>query len=172
MQNTVVAIFSNSEEAKSAVNSLRANGFGDNEISLIARDDREGQEQGQQGQEGGGGVDASYEDQDLGDGTATGGIIGGLAGLLAGVGALVIPGVGPIIAAGPIAGVLTGAVAGGVAGGLIDYGIPEEKGQEYEQRVREGDVLLLIETSDERANDAGKILREENAAEVEAYNQE
>lgn len=165
MENTVVGIFSSNDEARSAVNSLRTNGFGDNEISLIARDDR-------QQQEGEGGTSATYQDQNLGDGTATGGILGGLAGLLAGVGALVIPGVGPIIAAGPIAGVLTGAVAGGIAGGLIDYGIPEEQGQEYEQRVKAGDTLLLIETSEERANDAGRILREENAAEVESFRQD
>lgn len=165
MSKTVVGIFATNEEAKSAVNSLRENGFGDNEISLIARDNRQ-----QEGEESG--TQATYDDQNLGDGTATGGVLGGLAGLLAGVGALVIPGIGPIIAAGPIAGVLTGAVAGGVAGGLIDYGIPEERGQFYESRVREGDVLLLIETGEEKADEAGRLLRMENADEVESYSQD
>ncbi|UMZ73422.1 general stress protein [Natranaerofaba carboxydovora] len=166
MNRTVVGIFASNEEAKSAVNSLRENGFGDNEISLIARDNR--QQEGDQTTDAG----ASYDNQNLGDGTATGGVLGGLAGLLAGVGALVIPGIGPIIAAGPIAGVLTGAVAGGIAGGLIDYGIPEEQGQMYESRVREGDVLLLIETSEQKADDAERVLRQENADEVESYNQD
>ncbi len=168
MSKTVVGIFESNEKAKSAVNDLRENGFGDNEISLIARDNRQ-QQEGEQGGEQG--TEATYNDQNLGDGTATGGVLGGLAGLLAGVGALVIPGVGPIIAAGPIAGVLTGAVAGGLAGGLIDYGIPEEKGQYYESRVSEGDVLLLIETSEEKADEASELLKMENAAEVEAFSQ-
>ena len=64
---------------------------------------------------------ASFGDQNLAEGTYTGGALGGIAGLLAGVGALLIPGIGPIVAAGPIAATLTGVVGGGLAGGLIDW---------------------------------------------------
>ncbi len=160
MEETVVAIFREHRAAESAVRSMKERGFGDNEISLIARDE-EGHGQG--------GEDISYEDQNLADGTTTGGALGGLAGLLAGAGALLIPGIGPIIAAGPLAGALTGVVTGGVAGGLIDYGIPEERGQHYESRVREGNILVAVRTDGKKTEDAAEILKENGAEEVETH---
>ncbi len=105
----------------------------------------------------------------IGDGTAWGGALGGVAGLLAGMGALAIPGIGPIIAAGPLAGVLSGAVTGGVAGGLIDLGIPEERGRQYESELKQGGVLAVIETSEDKVNDASSILRQNGAKDVEAH---
>ncbi len=160
MSETVVALFKDSDRAKEAIRDMREKGFGDNEISLIAKDERGGQD---------GDKDISYEDQNLADGTATGGALGGLTGLLAGAGALLIPGIGPIIAAGPLAGALTGVVTGGVAGGLIDYGIPEEKGQHYEERVKEGDTLITLQASEEKADKAAKILKEYGAEEVSVH---
>jgi uncharacterized membrane protein len=88
---------------------------------------------------------------------------------LAGVGALAIPGIGPIVAAGPLAGALSGAVTGGVAGGLIDLGIPEDKGRQYEENLKQGGVLAVIETSDDKANDASSILRQYGAKDVETH---
>src|SRR5690554_968921 len=105
----------------------------------------------------------------IADGTTWGGALGGVAGLLAGVGALAIPGIGPIIAAGPLAGVLSGAVTGGVAGGLIDLGIPEERGRQYEQELKKGGILAVIETSHDKVNDASSILRQSGAKDVEAH---
>ena len=105
----------------------------------------------------------------ISDGTAWGGALGGVAGLLAGVGALAIPGIGPIVAAGPLAGVLSGAVTGGVAGGLIDLGIPEERGRQYEQELKKGGILAVIETSEDKVNDASSILRQNGAKDVEAH---
>src|SRR5690554_5074615 len=105
----------------------------------------------------------------IADGTTWGGALGGVAGLLAGVGALAIPGIGPIIAAGPLAGVLSGAVTGGVAGGLIDLGIPEERGRHYEENLKQGGVLAVIETSSDKVDDASEILRENGASDVESH---
>ncbi len=166
MTKTVAGVFTTTASAEVCINSMRERGFGDNEISLVAKDERQGNETSGEGE-----TTMGYDDQNVGDGTATGGILGGVAGLLAGVGALVVPGLGPIIAAGPIAGVLTGAVTGGVAGGLIDYGIPEQQGEYYESRVKEGDVLVLISTSDEKADEAESLLNEYGAENVEAHNQ-
>ena len=52
--------------------------------------------------------------------------------------ALLTPGVGPI-AAGPWL-LLTGVAGGGLVGSLVDFGIPEERGRHYEERVK--DILL------------------------------
>jgi len=155
---TLVATFTSSDDAEQAVDALKDAGFSDEEISVVARD-----ESGQQADDGG------LMGQNLTGGTATGGALGGLAGLLAGAGALAIPGIGPIIAAGPIAAGLSGAVMGGLAGGLIDLGIPEERGQYYEDRVREGDILVAVKADADQADQADRILNDYGADEVESH---
>ncbi|HHY09470.1 MAG TPA: hypothetical protein GX528_02765 [Firmicutes bacterium] len=161
--STVIGVFRDVSAAEEAVKALRNKGFKDNEISIIARDDTQG-----------GGTSTDVEVGEMGtdsiaDGTAWGGALGGIAGLLAGAGALAIPGIGPIIAAGPLAGVLSGAVTGGVAGGLIDLGIPEERGRQYEEELKQGGVLAVIETSSDKVNDASSILRQNGARDVESH---
>lgn len=161
METTVIGIMQGNSQAEEVVRDMREQGFEENEISIVTRDERE--ETQEEGSE------ISFEDQNLGDGTATGGAIGGVAGLLMGAGALLIPGVGPIIAAGPLAGALTGVVTGGIAGGLIDFGIPEERGKEYEERVKKGDILVAVKTDGERVDSAASILRRHGAEEVESH---
>lgn len=157
MSKIVVGVFRDRSQAEAALETLKGQGF-DRDISLIARDEQ--QRGGDRGGMGG---------QDLSEGTFTGGALGGLAGLLAGVGALLIPGVGPIIAAGPLAATLTGVVTGGIAGGLIDYGLPEERGEYYEEQVRQGGILVSMKASDEKVEEAASILRQYGASDVELH---
>lgn len=168
---TVVGVFSNRQDAEKAVKALRDQGF-EKEISIAAKDDRK---KGGQGQ-GRADMEAGNEDGmgmgnmgNVGDGTAWGGALGGVTGLLAGVGALAIPGIGPIVAAGPLAAALTGAVAGGVAGGLLDMGIPEEEGKAYEEDIKQGRVLAVVEADESRADTAEDLLREMGADRVKRY---
>lgn len=163
MSQTVVGLFRSKDQAEEAIRELRARDFEDQDISLVAKSDEEGE--GGDGEEG-----VSYENQNLTDGTATGGAIGGLTGLLAGAGALLIPGIGPIIAAGPLAGALTGIVTGGIAGGLVDYGIPEEEGERYEQEVHKGSIMVAAEADEEDiTEDVISVFRENGAFEVKAH---
>ena len=138
MEKTVIAFYNSRDEAEQSVKQLREKGFKDNEISILAKDDEQSSGQDQE---------MSFQNQNLTDGTMTGGAIGGLAGLAMGAGALLIPGFGPLIAAGPLAGVLTGALTGGVAGGLVDYGIPEESSRKFEEHLQSGKVLAIIKTT-------------------------
>lgn len=161
--STVIGVFNQMEAAEKAVKTLREKGFEENEISVVAKD--EGKTVKRDMEAGG----ELGEAENIADGTAWGGAIGGVAGLLAGVGALAIPGIGPIVAAGPLAGALSGAVTGGVAGGLIDLGIPEERGREYEKQLKQGGILAVIETSEDKANDAADILRRNGARDVESH---
>jgi uncharacterized membrane protein len=159
MSMTVVGLFRSREQAEEAIRELRARNFDDQDISLIARSESGDNDESM-----------SYDNQNLADGTATGGAIGGLAGLLAGAGALLIPGIGPIIAAGPLAGALTGIVTGGIAGGLIDYGIPEEEGERYEQELHSGSIMVAAETDDdELAEEIVTVFRENGAYDVKAH---
>lgn len=77
-----------------------------------------------------------------------GGIAGGVVGLLAGAGILAIPGMGLYLAAGPILGALSGAAVGaavgGVSGVLVGMGLSEAEARRYEDKVREGSLLLAV----------------------------
>lgn len=162
MTKAVVGVFTNEERAKEAINELKRQGF-EREISLVAKETSEGQ---------GGTAEQEMtmeEGQNLGDGVATGGALGGVAGILAGAGALFIPGVGPIIAAGPLASFLTGLVGGGLVGGLVDFGIPEERGQYYEERVKQGDLLVTIKANEEEVSQVSRVFRQHGAEEVESH---
>ncbi|RYD03862.1 hypothetical protein N752_17425 [Desulforamulus aquiferis] len=117
-----------------------------NDISIIAKDESKGPRTSNF--TGGDGVS---------DGATGGAAIGGLAGLALGAGALAIPGFGPLIAAGPIAAAISGAATGGIAGGLIDYGIPEAKGREYEDRIKQGKIMVSIKA------DGAKLTRPKTA---------
>ena len=79
-------------------------------------------------------------------------VIGGALGWLVGIGALTIPGVGPFIAAGPImaalAGAGAGAAAGGLTGALIGIGMPEFEAKQYEERMKDGNILISVHTED------------------------
>jgi len=75
----------------------------------------------------------------------------------------------PIVAAGPIAGLLSGAATGGIAGGLLDWGIPAPRGRHYEERVKQGNVLVSVRTGDDRVLMAADILRRHGAQDVETY---
>lgn len=159
MDRTIVGVFRSKSDAKKAVSELRAKGFKENEINIIAKGEGRGER----------GAFTSMAGQDVGEGVATGGAVGGLAGLLAGAGTLAIPGIGPLVAAGPIAAALSGAVTGGVAGGLLDFGIPEERGRHYEGRIRQGNIVALVRADEAKVKDASTIFRSNGAFDVETH---
>lgn len=162
MDKTVIGVFRSEDQAQRAVGALRQAGFSDNEISVVAKNERSNEGMG--GSEGG-----ALTGNNISGGVTTGGVLGGLAGLAVGAGALVIPGIGPLIAAGPLAGLLSGAAAGGIAGGLFDWGIPEERGQYYEEQVKRGQILTAVRTSDDKIDKAAQILRSSGARDVESH---
>lgn len=160
MSKTVLGVFERREAAEKAVEELRREGFSEAEVSVVGRQD--GQEGNQGGREGGNGG------FNLNRGTTWGAGAGVAAGLLATAGALAIPGIGPLVALGPLATTLGGAATGGVAGALVDWGIPENRGREVEQRIREGRYVALVE-ADGKADKAAEVLRQSGAREVEKF---
>ena len=110
-------------------------------------------------------------------GGSAGGIAGGVLGLLAGIGALAIPGVGPFIAAGPImaalSGAAVGAAIGGIAGALVGLGMPEYEAKQYEAKVKDGNILISVHTSDrDEANRIEEMLEEAGAEDVAITDEE
>ncbi|MDQ7794562.1 MAG: hypothetical protein RDU89_09145 [bacterium] len=169
MEGTVVGVFKSEGQAEKAVGELKDRGFRTDDVSLIAREGR--QEGGRGGEGGAGGREGGIRmgRQDVGEGVATGGVLGGAAGLLAGAGALAIPGIGPVLAAGPIAAALSGAVTGGIAGGLVDYGIPAERGRQYEDEVKRGNIVAVVRCKRDKTEEAAQIFRRNGAVEVETH---
>lgn len=147
---TVVGVFTTRDQADSAIKALEAEGYKPEDMSVVVREGDKGGEVSQ--------VRSSTLAENTSAGAVAGGAVGGLAGLLIGIGALAIPGVGALLIAGPIAaalgltgaaattisGAITGALAGGLIGALTSLGIPERDAEYYEERVKEGAVLLLV----------------------------
>ncbi len=139
-------LFYSRDEAEAAVRALRDAGYDMDRVSVIARDADQI-----------GGHDTTEDvgnkaDDGAAAGAVTGGTLGGITGLLVGLGALAIPGIGPILLAGAeataiattLAGAGIGAAAGGLIGALIGLGIPEEKAKVYNDRVKGGSFLVIV----------------------------
>jgi len=138
MSTSVFCLVSNENKAENIVSRLRSGGFSLNDISVLFPDKS-------------GTRDFAHEKHTKApEGTAvgatTGGVVGGALGLLAGIGLLAIPGAGPFIAAGPnmaaLSGLGVGAAVGGIAGALVGLGIPELEAKRYEDKVKNGNILI------------------------------
>ncbi len=96
---------------------------------------------------------------------------GALGGLLAGLsGVFLVPGVGAVLAAGPVVEALVGAIAGGglMAGAAVAssipaafrrLGLPEEKLDELEQAIQNGQYVLLLHSDEADAAQLENRLR-------------
>src|SRR3954469_2857454 len=127
-----------------AVESLRASGFRNTDISVMFPENVGSKdfahEKGTKAPEG------------AATGAGAGAVIGGALGWLTGIGALAIPGLGPFIAAGPImaalAGLGVGGAVGGLTGALVGMGIPEYEAKRFAGRIAKGAILLSVHCDD------------------------
>ncbi|HHY20046.1 MAG TPA: hypothetical protein GX522_09115 [Firmicutes bacterium] len=158
--SNVIGTYRDRSEAERALDELKQSGFSDQEVSLIAKEASVGDD---------GNANAEDDSMNISSGVLTGGTIGGAAGLLAGAGLLAIPGLGPLVALGPLAATLGGAATGGVAGGLVDMGIPEDRGKYYENEIKSGRFLAVVQTDDARKDYAAGIMRKTGAKDVEVH---
>src|SRR3954467_10784515 len=137
----LVGVYNTEDEVIKAVENLKRQGYASDDISVIGKNKDDVNKIND--------VTGTTTEKSTMTGAAKGGAVGGLLGLLVGVGALAIPGIGPFVAAGPIAAALTGAAAGagigGLAGALVGIGIPEEEANRYEDLVKEGKYLVVVE---------------------------
>ncbi|MBI2031615.1 MAG: hypothetical protein HYT08_03280 [Candidatus Levybacteria bacterium] len=173
---TLIGIFSNRAEANSAILELENRGYNPKDISIIVRDGIERRV----GTKGGKVTSTAVS------GATAGGVIGGLTGLLIGMGAITIPGIGALFIGGPIAaalgftgaaatavsGATTGILAGGLVGALAGLGLPEEVAKVYEQRIREGAVLLAVSTQNtQQAEEVRDVFDQRGADQIRAVAQ-
>lgn len=159
----VVAGFKTHAGASNAVDRLVADGFDQQNVSLVMGEDARKQF-------------VTLQDGNKGlEGAATGGAAGGAAGAiiagLAGLATLAIPGFG-IVIAGPLVAALAGggagAAAGGIVGGLVGLGMDKHEAVVYEDAIKTGGVLVAVRCAHKKdAKRAKGILREVGAMSVE-----
>ncbi|KQT43823.1 MULTISPECIES: hypothetical protein [unclassified Methylophilus] len=148
---TVTGLFKDQESAERAYLSATEAGYGANDISVIMSEETRERYYGK---------NATLETEvgsKAAEGAAIGGALGATAGAIAAaiaaVGtAIVVPGLGLVIA-GPLAAGIAGAGAGGVTAGLvgalIGWGIPEDTLKQYETDVKEGGILIGVNSKND-----------------------
>jgi len=145
--STTVGVFESRAAADKAIADLRAAGYRDDQIGLVAKNSS-----GKTVRTDGAGETHAAEGAGIGmaAGAAGGAAVG--AGILAGV----IPVIGPVLAIGTLGTVLLNAAGGaalaGLAGALIGWGIPEEEARYYEGEVQAGRYLVTVDAGDRAAD--------------------
>jgi hypothetical protein len=120
---------------------LKAAGFSTDAISAAAADHKIGSDPADEPPREG-----ADKLLDMAVGAASGGVVLGTLGGLIGLASLAVPGLGLFLVSGPLAVALADALAGGavgaVAGALMGMRIPDHQAKQYEQRLRQGGVLV------------------------------
>ncbi len=141
---TTIGVFPSREAAERAIAELKKQGYREDQLGLVARDETTS-----------GNRRVEVRPESTGGNSGEGAAIGLGAGMVVGTGvglaivAGVIPFIGPALAAGTLAMVLmnasAGAAIGGIAGALIGWGVPEEDARYYENEVKSGRYLLTVQ---------------------------
>ncbi len=162
---TVVGLFDDMLQAKSAALDLERAGIPQDDISLVANN--EGEKHTANVAPSG----TTATEHAIGRDAVVGAEIGGVAGLILGLTAFAIPGLGWIAGAGWLMGMIYGAGVGAVAGGLIGalthVGVPAEDAAHYYEGVRRGGTLLAIKSQDDMANRAADLLSRAGAVNID-----
>jgi hypothetical protein len=156
--STAVGVFQSQAQAERAIADLRAAGFRDDQIGMVARD-AESQDI----------VVTNVQEHTMAEEGAVAGVVAGAGvGSLIGLGiaAGVIPVVGPALALGTLGTMLLNAAGGaalaGVVGALVGFGIPEDDARWYEGEVQNGRYLVTCEAAG-RYDEAWQILHRQGA---------
>jgi hypothetical protein len=159
----VLGIYPNQTNLQEGVDTLRAAGFRNTDISVLA-------------QENLGTKDFAHEKstkapEGAAAGACIGAVTGGVLGWLVAIGTLAIPGLGSLVNAGPIVAALAGMGAvgavGAIAGAFVGRRIPEYEAKRYTGRVKSGGALLSVHCDNlQWAKRAKQILRNTGAEAV------
>lgn len=142
----------NKDIAGVIVSELRSNGVSEDKIHVVAHDGIE-LDQLPEG-------NLSHK-SDLIPALERGAVTGGVAGLLAGLAVIAFPPAGIIIGTGAaLAGTIAGAGFGAWVSGMIGIRLPNTELKEYEQRIRAGELLMLVDVEDDRSQAVAGIIRQ------------
>ena len=131
--HAVFGIFNDRTALERAIDTLKADGFRNSDISVLMQNANETKDFAHEKQ--------TKAPEGATTGATTGILGGGILGWLAGAGALAIPGIGPFVAG-------VGGTVGGITGALIGLGMPEYEAKRYESTVKSGGMLLSVHVDD------------------------
>ena len=164
-----LALFPTVEQAEQAGQALVQNGFEREQINLLAQEEA---------------VKALIEDprpdttkESATAGAVGGGAFGGLMGLIAGASTAIAMGAGTVLTGGALAAAIgitaagagIGASYGGLLGALMGWGVSEGDVQHFIEGVRDGSILVAVETDRQRSGDAIQIMRAAGATHASAH---
>lgn len=165
---SVFGILRTTSEAEALVTALQQAGFAASDVSMLFPDKGMSRDfahaQGTKAPEG-----ALI-------GSGAGGLTGGALGLLVGLGVIALPGLGALLAAGPLlaalGGAAVGAAAGSAIGALVSLGVPEIQAKIYEGRLREGNLLVAVHTTEaSQVRAAQKVFEDHRVTDVSVTNE-
>lgn len=172
MTQIVRGIFYTPADAERAIADLIDRGFPKEKISLIGPGSAEATHVKVVGSE-------VEHVEDMAIGAVGGGLLGGALGALVGMIVVAIPGLGPVLMAGPLAaafggaagatmaiGAGAGAVGGGVLGALAWGGVSEQDTHVYEELIRRGATLVMVQAAGPERELATEILHRDGAADA------
>lgn len=160
----VVRLFDSEELVDQAVAALERSGFSAGTLDIVTLDEVTSEYEGS--------VQATTIDETVMSGALGGAIFGSIFGAVAGVGALLFPGLQTMMqmsaqsawALVALAGTSTGAFFGVILGFLVGLGIAEEDRYLYDDSLKHGNKLVMLETDSDRAGEAAQIMQQVNAA--------
>jgi uncharacterized membrane protein len=159
--NRIFALYRDFETAATVANKLIMGGFDSKHVSVITNDtDKKYAKY----------VETTGEDISGDEGAGLGALVGALTGLTMAL----VPGFGPVLAAGPLAAVLmsgvgaaTGAATGGLVASLMDFGVTEESATRYQDVLRTGGAMVIVDLTNGEEGNIRSILNEHNPIDVE-----
>lgn len=174
-----IGVFPSKQQVEAAIERLKAHDFPLQQVSVVAK------------QTGGNEHFSGVEVQETvgnkaGSAAKDGAIVGGIGGAVLGVvealGAstalALLPGAGQVILFGSVAanalatavaGGAIGAAGGGLIGGLLGWGVPEKHAKLYQDRVIDGQYLIMLEGTEPQIQHASEILNPGGIQEWNVY---
>lgn len=168
MTTTVRGIFHTAEEAERAIADLIDRGIPKEKISVISPHTQEADHVHIAGS-------GAEHVEDLAIGAVGGGLLGGALGAVVG---MALPGIGLLVVAGPLAAAIgaagasmvvgagVGVVSGGVLGALSWAGFTGDEAHVYEEFLRRGCTLVMVQATGVDQSVATEILHRDGAADA------
>jgi uncharacterized membrane protein len=166
-KNTMIAIYDNHEDAAWAVEKLLHGGINKSDITVLGRGELEEYDK----------FEFNKENEDAVYWGKLGAFWGALWGFLLGGLIVFIPGFGPLVATGPLIGSLSGLAAGATVGAAVtamvawfmDLGMTKAEAKHYEDMLKEGKTLIIVQGSVEEVEKARDLLEKESRGEVNLH---
>ena len=160
MTNIISGLFTNREHAGEAISLLKEQGY-TNDMSILTVNNTSGE------------LQSKDLKKDPADTATVGAGLGAVTGAIwAGLTSVALPGLG-LLVGGPLAALLTGAgvgaLAGGLGGALVDYGIPKDMANIYEDRIKRGEVAVAVAAPAEKAEQVRRVMVEHGAQEIQMF---